>query len=87
MRKSFAGVGIFATTRIELCPIDKLILYARNPRKNDVAVDPMVALIRQFGFKIHVLARGSDEVVDGHVWQSANCCNHLQGLWVDINKK
>src|SRR5260370_36330554 len=56
-----------ATTHIELWPIDKLIYYARNPRKNDAAVDRMVASIREFGFKIPVLARSNGEVVDGHM--------------------
>src|SRR5260370_11542908 len=53
--------------RIEQWPIDKLIFYARNPRKNDAAVDPMCGSIREFGFKIPVLARSDGEVVDGHL--------------------
>ena len=52
---------------IQFWPIDKLVFYARNPRKNDAAVDRMVASIREFGFKIPVLARSSGEVVDGHL--------------------
>jgi ParB-like chromosome segregation protein Spo0J len=52
--------------RIELWSIDRLIFYARNPRKNDAAVDRMVASIREYGFKIPVLARSDGEVVDGH---------------------
>ena len=48
-------------------PIEKLIFYARNPRKNDGAVDRMVAAILEFGFKIPVLARSDGEVVDGHL--------------------
>ena len=56
-----------ATTHIELWPVDKLIFYARNPRKNDAAVGRMVASIREFGFKIPVLARSNGEVVDGHL--------------------
>jgi hypothetical protein len=32
---------MMATTHIELWPIDKLIFYGRNPRKNDAAVDRM----------------------------------------------
>jgi DNA modification methylase len=52
---------------IELWPIDRLILYARNPRKNDAAVDRMCGSIREFGFKIPVLARSGGEVVDGHL--------------------
>jgi hypothetical protein len=50
-------------TRVEQWPIEKLIFYARNPRENDAAVDRMRASIREFGFKIPVLARGDGEVV------------------------
>jgi DNA modification methylase len=53
--------------RIEYWALDKLVFYARNPRKNDAAVDRMVASIREFGFKIPVLARSDGEVVDGHL--------------------
>jgi DNA modification methylase len=47
--------------------VSRLVFYARNPRKNDAAVDRMVASIREFGFKVPVLARSSGEVVDGHL--------------------
>src|SRR5262249_56113648 len=53
--------------RIEQWPVDKLVFYARNPRKNDDAVDRMCGSIREFGFKIPVLARTDGEVVDGHL--------------------
>ena len=53
--------------RIEKWPIDKLIFYGRNPRKNESAVDRMCSSIREFGFKIPVLARSDGEVVDGHL--------------------
>jgi DNA modification methylase len=56
-----------AGTRIENWPIDKLVFYARNPRKNDAAVDRMCSSIREFGFKIPVLARSDGTVVDGHL--------------------
>src|SRR6516164_10548419 len=52
---------------IQMWKIDRLVFYARNPRKNDAAVDRMMASIREFGFKIPVLARSSGEVVDGHL--------------------
>jgi ParB-like chromosome segregation protein Spo0J len=58
---------------IQLWPIDKLIPYARNPRKNDAAVDRMCSSIREFGFKIPVLARSNGEVVDGHLRLKAAC--------------
>src|SRR5712691_10823111 len=52
---------------VQMWPIEKLIFYARNPRKNDKVVDRMVASLRIFGFKIPVLARSDGEVVDGHL--------------------
>src|SRR5450432_875606 len=54
-------------TQVEMWLIDRLIPYARNPRKNDAAIDRMAASIREFGFKIPVLARSDGEVVDGHL--------------------
>src|SRR5579862_5968317 len=56
-----------ALQRIEYWNIDRLMFYARNPRKNDAAVDRMCASIREFGFKIPVLARSDGEVCDGHL--------------------
>jgi len=53
--------------RIEIWPIEKLIPYVRNPRKNDAAVDRMCSSIREFGFKTPVLARTDGEVIDGHL--------------------
>jgi DNA modification methylase len=53
--------------QITLWPIGRFIPYAKNPRKNDGAVDRMCASIREFGFKIPMLARSNGEVVDGHL--------------------
>ena len=52
--------------RHETWPIDKLIEYVRNPRKNDHAVD-RVAAIREFGFRVPVVAKSDGTVVDGHL--------------------
>jgi ParB-like chromosome segregation protein Spo0J len=52
---------------IQIWPIDRLVLYAHNPRKSDVAVDRMCSSIREFGFKVPVMARSDGEVVDGHL--------------------
>ena len=51
----------------ETWPIDKLIEYARNPRKNDHAVDRVAAAIREFGFRVPVVAKSDGAVVDGHL--------------------
>src|ERR1700751_3932587 len=53
--------------QIQIWNIERLVFYARNPRKNDAAVDRMAASIREFGFKIPVLARSNGEVIDGHL--------------------
>jgi hypothetical protein len=53
--------------QIRIWHIDRFVLYARNPRKNDAVVDRMSSSIREFGFKIPVLARSDGEVVDGHL--------------------
>jgi len=52
---------------IEVWPIDRFRPYARNPRKNDAAVDRMCDSIRQFGFKVPCLVRSDGEIVDGHL--------------------
>ncbi|MGP1690877.1 MAG: DNA modification methylase [Giesbergeria sp.] len=48
-------------------PIERLIDYARNPRKNDHAVEQMAAVITEFGFRIPVVAKSTGELVDGHL--------------------
>ncbi len=53
--------------RLEHWPIDRLIPYGRNPRKNDDAVDKMAGAIQEFGFRIPVLAKSDGTVVDGHL--------------------
>src|SRR5580698_6472556 len=50
---------------IRIWPIDKLVFYARNPRKNDAAVDRMCGSLREFGFPVPILARSNGTVIDG----------------------
>jgi len=52
---------------VQRWPIERLIPYIRNPRKNDAAVDRMCSSIREFGFKIPCLVRSDGEIVDGHL--------------------
>jgi hypothetical protein len=44
-------------TEIQIWPVDRFVFYARNPCKNDTAVDRMCGSIREFGFKIPVPGR------------------------------
>jgi DNA modification methylase len=51
----------------ETWPIDRCVDYARNPRKNDHAVDKVAAAIREFGFRVPIVAKSDGLVVDGHL--------------------
>jgi hypothetical protein len=51
---------------IENRPIEQLVEYPRNPRKNDSAVDRMCGSIREFGFKVLCVIR-RDGVADGKI--------------------
>lgn len=53
--------------KVEMWPIERLIPYARNPRKNDAQVDRMCGVIKEFGFRIPVVAKSDGSVVDGHL--------------------
>jgi hypothetical protein len=53
--------------QFETWPIERCIDYARNPRKNDHAVDKVAAAIREFGFRVPIVAKSDGLVVDGHL--------------------
>lgn len=53
--------------KVEEWPIDRLVPYARNPRKNDAVVAKMVSAIREFGFRIPIVAKSDGSIVDGHL--------------------
>lgn len=50
---------------VEMWPVERLVPYARNPRKNDEQVEKMAASIREFGFRIPVVAKSDGSVIDG----------------------
>jgi DNA modification methylase len=52
---------------VEMWPIERCIPYCRNPRKNDEQVDRMASAIREFGFRIPIVAKSDGSVVDGHL--------------------
>ena len=53
--------------KLEHWPTSWLIPYARNPRKNDHAVEQMASAISEFGFRIPIIAKSTGEVCDGHM--------------------
>jgi DNA modification methylase len=67
LKKRGTAMPTEVSTEIQIWSIDKLVFYARNPRKNDAAVDRMCGSIREFGFKIPCLVRSDGEVIDGHL--------------------
>lgn len=52
---------------LEHWPLERLVEYARNPRKNDHAVDKVAAAIREFGFRVPIVAKSDGTIVDGHL--------------------
>ena len=48
-------------------PVSSLNGYDKNPRKNDAVVARMVESIKEFGFRIPVVAKSDGSVVDGHL--------------------
>jgi DNA modification methylase len=52
---------------IQYLPINSLTEYARNPRKNDIVVGKMCGVIKEFGFRIPIIAKSDGIVVDGHL--------------------
>ena len=55
------------TIFIQMRPVDALTPYARTLRRNDAAVDRMIAVIREFGFRIPVLVTSDNGIIDGHL--------------------
>lgn len=53
--------------KMESWPIERLVEYARNPRKNDHAVDKTAAAIKEFGFRVPIVAKSDGTIVDGHL--------------------
>lgn len=52
--------------KIEMRGLDSLIPYAKNPRKNEKAVDAVAQSIQQFGFKVPIVITAEGEIVAGH---------------------
>ena len=80
MTAQFTNQKTVTPVQIELWPIDRLREYARNPRKNDAAVDRMCESIKEFGFKIPCLVRSDGEIVPGAYHHF--CCPFSSTSWL-----
>ena len=69
------------TPAIQTRHIDRFVPYARDPRRNDATVDRMCASIREFGFKVPVLARS-----DG-TWWTATSGSKPRASWVHARRR
>ena len=67
----------------EQWPIDRLIEYARNPRKNDHAVDQMAAAIQEFGFRIPCVAQSDLSLI--HIYCTILSLHRSQTLLVRLS--
>ena len=52
---------------IEYWPLADLIPYAKNPRKNDHAVDKAAKIISRIGFRLPILVKSDGLIIDGHL--------------------
>lgn len=59
--------GLEEVWELQNWAVDKLIAYAKNPRKNDHAVEQMVTAIKTFGFRVPIVAKSDGSIVDGHL--------------------
>jgi site-specific DNA-methyltransferase (adenine-specific) len=57
--------------KIQNIPIDKIIPYTQNPRKNDDAVNIVKKSLKEFGFQQPLVLDKSHEIVVGHTRYSA----------------
>jgi DNA modification methylase len=52
--------------KIDLIPIDKVIPYANNPRKNELAIAKVSESIREFGFRQPIVVDKNYVIIAGH---------------------
>lgn len=53
--------------KIEYRSVDSLVMYEKNPRRNDPVVSKMAAGLKEFGFRYPILVKSDGSVVDGHL--------------------
>ncbi len=55
-----------AVLRVEMMPIDRVIPYARNPRRNEHAVAKVAGSIKEFGFRQPIVVDKDMVIIAGH---------------------
>jgi hypothetical protein len=72
--------------KYEIWNVEKLIPYARNPRKNNHVVDKMASQIKEFGMPIPICIMPDGSIVDGHLRYKACKKLNLTKIPVAINE-
>lgn len=70
--------------QIEQWPITRLRPYEKNPRKNDHVVNRMTEVLKEFGFRVPVLAKSDGELIDGHLRYKAAMAMGLETVPVIV---
>lgn len=52
--------------KVELVPIERVIPYARNPRRNEHAVAKVAGSIKEFGFRQPIVVDKDMVIIVGH---------------------
>ena len=55
-----------AKPKIEMIPVGEIVPYENNPRKNEAAIDGVVASIRAYGFRGALLLDRNKVIITGH---------------------
>lgn len=55
-----------AKPKIEMIPVGEIVPYENNPRKNDAAIDGVVASIHAYGFRGALLLDRNKVIITGH---------------------
>ena len=72
--------------QVEYIPIDEIIPYEKNPRKNDKAIDVVAKSIKEFGFNVPILLDKENIIIAGHTRLKAAQKLSLQEIpviWVE----
>ena len=55
-----------AEMKIVMMPVEDLVPYETNPRRNDKAVDVVAKSIEEFGFRVPIIVDANNVIVCGH---------------------
>ena len=58
--------------KVDLVPIDSIVGYARNPRRNEKAIPKVKSSLKEYGFRQPIVVDADGVIVVGHTrWMAA----------------